>query len=114
VTVENETCADRIDDLIATPAVVKFISAEPLIGPLSLDLTGLDWVIVGGESGPCARPMKPEWVRKLRDDCLSAGIPFFFKQWGGAQKKRSGRLLDGRIWDQIPRREQAVQLALTA
>jgi protein gp37 len=82
---------------------VKFLSIEPLLAPLrSLDLNGIDWVIVGGESGPGARPMDPQWVREIRDQCLQAGVPFFFKQWGGVLKSRTGRILDGRTWDEMP------------
>jgi len=103
VTVENADVARRIDDLRGTSAAVKFLSIEPLLGPLAdLDLAGIDWVIVGGESGPGARPMKEEWVVDLRDQCLRQEIPFFFKQWGGVRKKRTGRLLEGRTWDEMP------------
>jgi protein gp37 len=103
VSVENKEYAHRIDDLRKTAAAVKFLSLEPLLGPLhNLDLRGIDWVIVGGESGPGARPMDPCWVADLRDQCLSAVVPFFFKQWGGVQKKKAGRLLDGRTWDEMP------------
>ncbi|HWA15849.1 MAG TPA: DUF5131 family protein, partial [Gemmatimonadales bacterium] len=103
VSVENERYRDRIDHLRSTPARVKFLSLEPLLGPLPLlDLTGIDWVIVGGESGPGARPMNPAWALDLRDQCLAAGVPFFFKQWGGVQKKRAGRVLEGRTWEQMP------------
>jgi protein gp37 len=103
VSVENADCLDRIDDLRRTGAAVKFLSLEPLLGPLpDLDLTGIDWVIVGGESGPGSRPMDPRWVLSIRDQCVSTGVPFFFKQWGGTQKKKSGRLLEGRTWDQMP------------
>jgi len=103
VTVENSDYMERIDDLRATPAKVKFLSLEPLLGPISnLDLTNIDWVIVGGESGPRARPISPEWVRDIRDQCLAANVPFFFKQWGGVNKKKAGRILDGQIWDQMP------------
>ncbi len=101
--VENERVRDRIDCLRLTSARVKFLSLEPLIGPLpNLDLSGIDWVIVGGESGPGARPMKAEWVRDLRDQCLQQDVAFFFKQWGGVVKSRSGRVLDGRTWDEFP------------
>ena len=80
-----------------------FRSIEPLLGPLpELNLTRVDWVIVGGESGPGARPMRPKWVADVRDQCLNAGVPFFFKQWGGVQKKKAGRLLDNRAWDEMP------------
>jgi protein gp37 len=103
VTVENEQFLSRIDRLRETPAKVKFLSLEPLLGPLSgLDLNGIDWVIVGGESGPGARPMQPDWVRAIRDECVRLRVPFFFKQWGGVQKKKAGRELDGRAWDQMP------------
>jgi protein gp37 len=101
--VESAKYRTRIDELRSTRAVVKFLSLEPLLGPLpSLDLNGIDWVIVGGESGPKARPMNPEWVTDLRDQCRIAGIPFFFKQWGGKNKKLAGRILDGRTWDEMP------------
>lgn len=103
VSVENEHYSDRIDHLRRTGAYVKFLSLEPLLGPLrTLNLSGIDWVIVGGESGPGARPMDPEWVRDIRDQCLCAGVEFFFKQWGGVNKKKAGRTLDGRTWDQMP------------
>lgn len=103
VTVEDRACKDRIDDLRSTNAVVKFLSMEPLLEHMGdLDLTGLDWVIVGGESGPGARPMQPDWVRGIRDQCLAQAVPFFFKQWGGFSKKRAGRILDGRTWDEMP------------
>ncbi|MEW6357749.1 MAG: phage Gp37/Gp68 family protein [Planctomycetota bacterium] len=103
VSVETDRFMFRIDDLRATSARVKFLSLEPLLGPLpELDLEGIDWVIVGGESGPRARPMKAEWVVGIRDQCLHAGVPFFFKQWGGFHKKRAGRVLDGKTWDQMP------------
>jgi protein gp37 len=104
VSVENQDYAFRIDHLRRTAARVKFLSIEPLLGPLpQLDLRGIDWVIVGGESGPGARPMDPDWVREIRDQCQRAQTPFFFKQWGGVLKKRAGRLLDGRTWDETPR-----------
>jgi protein gp37 len=104
VSVESAKYTPRIDDLRRTPAQVRFLSLEPLLGPLpGLDLHGIHWVIVGGESGPGARPMDPAWVRDLRDQCLAAKVPFFFKQWGGVNKKKTGRLLDGRTWDELPR-----------
>jgi protein gp37 len=104
VSVETEKYAHRIDHLRATAARVKFLSLEPLLGPLArLDLRGMDWVIVGGESGPGARTIAPEWVTSLRDQCTSAGVAFFFKQWGGVNKKRAGRTLEGRTWDEMPR-----------
>ncbi len=103
VSVENADYAHRIDALRETGAAVKFLSLEPLLGPLpNLDLSGIDWVIVGGESGPGARPMQPEWARDIRDQCVDAGVPFYFKQWGGVFKKRNGRELDGRTWDEMP------------
>ena len=103
VSVENQAYVHRIDHLRRTDARVRFLSLEPLLGPLPhLDLSGIDWVIVGGESGPRARPMMREWVLDIRDQCLEAGIPFFFKQWGGARRKRGGRLLEGRTWDETP------------
>ena len=103
VSVENEKYAFRIDDLRKTGAKIKFLSVEPLIGPISkMNLKGINWVIVGGESGPGARPLEREWVVNIRDQCLKAKVPFFFKQWGGVQKKKTGRLLDGRTWDQMP------------
>jgi len=114
VTVENQACAGRIDDLLSTEAETKFISAEPLLGPLDTPLDGLDWVIVGGESGPNARTMQPDWVRALRDQCITSGVAFFFKQWGGVQKKRNGRILDGRTWDELPYSNRASQLKLIA
>ena len=103
VSVENEDYMWRIDLLRETSARIKFLSLEPLLGPLQdLDLTGIDWVIVGGESGPGARPMKASWVRNIRAQCRKADVPFFFKQWGGVWKKKSGRLLDGLTWDEMP------------
>lgn len=94
----------RADELRATPAAVRFLSIEPLLEDLGdFDLRGIDWVIVGGESGPGARPMRPEWVRSIRDRCRSMGVPFFFKQWGGVQKGRHGRSLDGDFHDELPR-----------
>lgn len=102
-TIETDVYVHRADHLRQTPAVVKFVSAEPLLGPLpSLRLPGLDWVIAGGESGPGARPMEPDWARELRDWCVTEDVAFFFKQWGGANKKRAGRILDGRTWDEMP------------
>jgi len=103
VSVENADYVRRIDHLRRTGAHVKFLSLEPLIGPLpNLDLHEIDWVIVGGESGPGARPMDPGWVRDIRDQCIHANVSFFFKQWGGVFKKRSGRELDERTWNQYP------------
>lgn len=103
VSVETERYQHRIDDLRQTSAAVKFLSLEPLLGALpALDLTGIDWVIVGGESGPRARPMDEEWVLEIRDQCVDQGVPFFFKQWGGTNKKKAGRILQGRTWDEMP------------
>lgn len=103
VSVENNKVINRIDLLREVPAHVRFLSIEPLIGPLiDLNLQGIHWVIVGGESGPGARPMEEEWVRSLRDQCLEQEVPFFFKQWGGVRKHLTGRTLDGQTWDQYP------------
>ncbi len=103
VSVESEKYVDRIDYLRRTGAKTKFLSLEPLLGPLNdLDLSGIDWAIVGGESGFGARPMLVDWVTSIRDQCLDAGVAFFFKQWGGVQKKRNGRTLDNRTWDDMP------------
>jgi len=104
VSVESSNYYYRIDDLRETSAKVKFLSLEPLLGPLAnLDLDLIDWVIVGGESGPKARPMDEKWVISVRDQCLSANVPFFFKQWGGINKKKTGRILEGRTWDEFPK-----------
>jgi protein gp37 len=103
VTIESQDYRFRADDLRATRACLKFLSLEPLLGPLPmLDLRGLDWIIAGGESGPDARPLSAAWVIDIRDKCRAACVPFFFKQWGGANKRRAGRLLDGRVWDEMP------------
>lgn len=103
VSVENVDYTFRIDDLRRTGAQIKFLSLEPLLGPIpALNLNGIDWVIVGGESGPGARPLDPRWVTGIRDQCQSAEVPFFFKQWGGVNKKRAGRVLEGRTWDEMP------------
>ena len=103
VSVERDDYVFRIDHLRRTGASVKFLSLEPLLGPLpNLDLSDIDWVIVGGESGPRARPMDPRWALDIRDQCVAAQVPFFFKQWGGPNKKKSGRKLDGRTWDAMP------------
>ena len=104
VSVESAKYVDRIDDLRRTHAHVRFLSLEPLLGPLAaLDLRGIHWAIVGGESGPRARPMDAAWALDLRDQCRRARVPFFFKQWGGKNKKRAGRLLEGRTWDEMPK-----------
>lgn len=103
VSVENGDYLWRIDHLRRTKAYIKFLSIEPLLGPLGkINLCGIDWVIVGGESGPGARPLQADWVADVRDQCQRAGVAFFFKQWGGFQKKRHGRELDGRTWDEMP------------
>ncbi len=103
VTVEDLDTLYRVDHLVRTSAHIKFLSCEPLLSPLpDLDLTGIDWVIVGGASGPGARPMDRKWVCDIKETCLNHGVPFFFKQWGGRNKKKTGRLLDGRTWDQLP------------
>ena len=103
VTVENQECVHRIDSLRITPAHTKFLSIEPLLSPLrQIDFTGIDWVIVGGESGPGARPMQESWVLDIKTQCEDAGIAFFFKQWGGVNKKKAGRLLSGQTWDAMP------------
>lgn len=101
--VENEQYTWRIDALREVRAAVRFLSLEPLLGPLdNLCLTGIHWVIVGGESGPRARPMKEAWVHRIREQCEESAVPFFFKQWGGVQKSRAGRELDGREWNEMP------------
>ncbi len=103
VSIENEKYKYRIEHLKQTHSRIKFLSLEPLLGPLTnLDLDGIDWVIAGGESGPQARPMDPAWVKDIRNQCLSAKVPFFFKQWGGVNKNKNGRILDGRTWDEMP------------
>jgi protein gp37 len=110
VSVENQRWTCRIDDLRKARAKTRFLSCEPLLGPLHLDLREIDWVIVGGESGPGARRMDPEWVRDIRRQCQEARVPFFFKQWGAHDeagmkvgKGRAGRVLDGRIWSAMPK-----------
>ena len=103
VTVEKKTLKYRIDYLRKTPAKVKFLSLEPLLGSLGkLNLSGIDWVIVGGESGPRARSIEADCAREIRDQCIEQNVPFFFKQWGGVQKKKNGRILDGVAWDEMP------------
>jgi len=109
VTVENQDCSFRIDNLRRTNACIKFLSMEPLLGPVQqLNLTGLGWIIVGGESGPGARPIEEDWVLDIRNQCHKAHVPFFFKQWGGTQKKKTGRLLEGRTWNEMPISQQRV------
>ena len=105
--IESEHWLSRLDSLRETDARTKFLSLEPLLGPLpGLTLEGVDWVITGGESGPGARPMHADWVRHIRDRCVESDVPFFFKQWGGVFKKQTGRTLDGRVWDQLPESRQ--------
>jgi len=115
VSVENQRWTSRIDDLRRVAAKVRFLSCEPLLGPLKLDLRGIHWVIVGGESGPRARRMNPDWVRDIRKQCAGAGVAFFFKQWGAHNeagervgKGKAGRLLDGRVWGGMPMVRRAV------
>src|SRR5271157_679609 len=103
VSVENRNYLHRIDDLRRTNADIKFISFEPLLGPIGeLDLSGIDWAIVGGESGPGARSIDPLWVTDIRDQFNKNNIPFFFKQWGGVNRKKAGRVLEGRTWEEMP------------
>ena len=103
VSVENQLYTKRVLYLQKVPAAIRFLSVEPLLGPIAnLPLDGIHWVIVGGESGPRHRPVKPEWIREIRKHCLVAGVSFFFKQWGGRTAKSGGRVLDGRTWDQMP------------
>lgn len=103
VTVESADYKERIDYLRYTSAHIKFLSLEPLLSDLGrLDLNNIDWVIVGGESGPGARPIHIDWVRNIREQCISQDVPFFFKQWGGTNKKKTGKVLDGKIWNQMP------------
>ncbi len=105
VSIESEEFVARVDELRRVRALVRFLSVEPLLGPIpKLNLRGIRWVIVGGESGPRARPMMAEWVRSIRDRCVGAHVPFFFKQWGGVRKHTTGRVLDGRTWDEMPDR----------
>ena len=103
VSIESERWLPRLDILKQVDAHIKFLSLEPLLGPLpNIGLSGIDWVIVGGESGPGARSMETEWVQEIRDNCIESNTSFFFKQWGGVFKKRTGRILDNRTWDQMP------------
>jgi len=106
--VESEDVAYRVDHLRLVPAVVRFLSCEPLLGPMRLKLEGVHWVIVGGESGIDYRPLNLDWAREIRDQCLAASVPFFFKQVGGRTPKAGGRLLDGRTWDEMPVLEPAL------
>jgi len=109
VSVENRNAVHRMRDLRQVPARVRFLSCEPLIGPTGrIPLRGIHWVIVGGESGPGARPMKSGWAQSILEQCNRRGIPFFFKQWGGVRKKRNGRHLNGRTYDELPRQHSIV------
>ncbi|MGE8941534.1 DUF5131 family protein [Leptospira interrogans] len=113
VSVENADYLYRVDHLRRTKAQTKFLSLEPLLGPLDdMNLNEIDWVIAGGESGPGARPMPTEWVRSIRDQCLDSGVAFHFKQWGGTNKKRAGRVLDGRTWDEWPTQKKKKRAAI--
>jgi protein gp37 len=108
VTVETDEYTWRLDCLRQVPATVRFVSFEPLLGRIEdVSLRGISWVIVGGESGPGARPMGADWARHIRDACRAADVPFFFKQWGGVRRTQAGRRLDGRLWDQYPRSARA-------
>jgi len=112
-TVEDAAHASRADRLRLTGAAIKYLVLEPLLGPIDeLDLRGIDWVILGGESGPGARTLHTDWVRSVRDQCTAAGVAFYFKQWGGLRRKETGRELDGRLWDERP--QDADQLGLEA
>jgi len=112
-TIEDAAHVHRADQLRQTGAAVKYLVLEPLLGPIDdLDLAGIDWVILGGESGPGARPLHIDWVRSVRDQCFAASVPFYFKQWGGVRRKETGRELDGRLWDERP--QDAVQLDFEA
>lgn len=112
VSVENDRYTFRADHLRGVDAAVRFLSVEPMLGPVpSLDLVGIDWVICGGESGPSHRPIDPSWARELRDRCEAADVPFFFKQWGGRTSKIGGRMLDGQVWDEMPEHPVMVRTA---
>lgn len=114
VSVESADFIGRIDKLKQTNAAIKFLSLEPLLGPLdNLNLSGIDWAIAGGESGPKARPMERAWVRSIRDQCREQNVAFHFKQWGGTNKKKTGRILDGRTWDQFPKPRIKEKLGLS-
>jgi protein gp37 len=115
VSVEDRQAASRIKHIQDAPAGMRFLSIEPLIGPMGkTDLTGIDWVIVGGESGPRARAINPDWVREIRDDCEAQGVAFFFKQWGGFRPKSGGRDLDGREWNDFPVAPSSTRVELIA
>lgn len=109
VSIETAEYLWRVEHLREVPAAVRFLSIEPLLGQVgTFDLSGIDWVIIGGESGHGARSMAPEWIREVRDQCSKEGIPLFFKQWGGVQKKKAGRMIDGRTWDGMPQEHQLI------
>jgi protein gp37 len=115
VAVESKDHAHRTDQLRATDALVKFVSFQPLLGPAGkVDLTGIDWVVVGGDTGPSATPLKPDWVREIRDQCIAANVPFFFKGWGGWSRKADPRFLDGRTWDEMPEPPEPHDLEILA
>lgn len=115
VSVENQDYRYRIDDLRKTGAAIKFLSLEPLLGPLqNLNLFGIDWAIVGGESGPGARPMDKSWVLDIKRQCRKFGTAFFFKQWGGVRKSETGRVLEGRTWDEMPSKARTIPLLAVA
>lgn len=110
VTIECEELKYRMDDLRSVPSAIRFTSFEPLLGPISsLNLENIDWVIVGGESGPKSRPMEKEWVINIRNQCIKENIPFFFKQWGGINKNKTGRLLEGKGWSEMPITSKGIQ-----
>lgn len=112
VSVEDSEHMYRINQLRQTEAIIKFISFEPLLGLIiNINLDDIDWVIAGGESGPYSRQMESQWVISIRDQCQNYGVPFFFKQWGGVQKKKTGRALEGRTWDEMPQQNEALNLA---
>lgn len=112
VSIEDAQAKSRLAHLRGAPATIRFLSLEPLLGCLGgLDLAGIDWVIVGGESGPGARVMDAEWVRNIRDQCLGQGVAFFFKQWGGVRPKSGGRILDNREWNEYPRQREFIAAA---
>ena len=113
VTIENQTTANRLQHLLTVPAHIKFISFEPLLGPIDIDLNGVDWVIVGGESGPHARPLDLEWVREIRNQCTRVGVPLFLKQLGGRREKygKQKAILDGQQWHEFPFTEEALAIA---
>jgi len=113
VTVESQNYTSRVNDLVKTPASVKFLSIEPMISEIKeIPLKGVDWVIVGGESGTSSRYLDPSWVISVKNQCVKANVPFFFKQWGGVNKKKNGRLLEGRTWSEQPR-QQILKIAVS-